>query len=64
VNEVAYRIIGNNNTSLYDGSYEEYSIRQQQDQIKKLKVDILEGEGEGATVPTGSRVLVHYTGRL
>jgi hypothetical protein len=53
--DVAMRLIGNENTSVYDGSYEEYS--------KMLRVEV-SGEGTGKKVPMGATVLVHYTGRL
>ena len=48
---------------MYDGSYEEFAKRQIAESSSELKVEIT-GEGEGVTVPPGSRVLVHYTGRL
>lgn len=38
INEAALRIIGNNSTILYDGSYEEFSLRQQKESAKELKV--------------------------
>ncbi len=58
-------MIGNNNVRVYDGSYEEYSKRQKLENLSQLKVEIIGGgEGEGTTVPAGSRVLVHYTGKL
>jgi len=61
---VALKIAGYNNTTLYDGSYEEYSKKQLQErQTPKLQVDIY-GEGEGILCPSGSRVLVHYVGKL
>ncbi len=53
--DFAMKLIGNTNTSVYDGSYEEYS--------KKFRVDLI-GEGTGKKVPLGATVLVHYTGRL
>jgi rhodanese-related sulfurtransferase len=53
--DVAMRLIGNTHTSVYDGSYEEYS--------KKFRVDLI-GDGTGKKVPLGATVLVHYTGRL
>jgi 3-mercaptopyruvate sulfurtransferase SseA len=34
--DAAFKIVGNQHTSVYDGSFEEYS--------KKLKVDIIDGE--------------------
>jgi len=49
------KVIGNTNTSVYDGSYEEYS--------KQLRVEII-GEGTGKKVPIGATVRVHYTGRF
>ena len=62
--ESAFRMIGNPNVTLYDGSYEEYARRQKADNPPaKLQVEI-EAEVEGKLCPKGSRVLVHYTGRL
>ena len=49
---------------MYDGSFEEYSRRQAADNPpSKFQVEI-EAELEGKQCPKGSRVLVHYTGRL
>ena len=62
--DVALQIAGNNNTTMYDGSFEEYSKKQlQEKKSPKLQVDIF-GEGEGILCPSGSRVLVHYVGKL
>lgn len=49
---------------MYDGSFEEYSKKQlKENKTPKLQVDIF-GEGEGILCPSGSRVLVHYVGKL
>lgn len=55
--DAALKIAGNTHTSVYDGSYEEYS--------KKMKVDIIEGENvEGKKCPIGAVAKVHYTGKF
>lgn len=55
--DAAFKIAGNQHTSIYDGSYEEYS--------KRLKVDIVEGQNaKGHKCPNGAVAKVHYTGRL
>lgn len=61
--DIALRLLGKDNTPTYDGSYEEYSRRWLEENKAKLNVAI-EGEGEGQQCPPGSRVLVHYTGKL
>jgi FKBP-type peptidyl-prolyl cis-trans isomerase len=62
--DAAFRLLGNPNVSVYDGSYDEYSKKQLVDNPPvKLSIEV-DGEGEGKLCPQGSRVLVHYTGRL
>ncbi len=55
--DVALKIAGHTHTSVYDGSYEEYS--------KTMKVDIIEGENaQGKKCPKGAVAKVHYTGKF
>lgn len=63
--DVALQLIGNKQAAVYDGSYQEYSLRQLQEKAapSNLKLEIT-SEGEGTLCPKGARVLVHYTGKL